>query len=277
MDVQIRLRELRKQIFGEGRHLEPARVADPAPIAIDSQAVKWRFWMLCAALVVSAGSGCSRPPLGEFCPDVAEGDLVITEIRGPQSGGDNRGQWFEVYNASDRPVDMRGLRIEFFDLQGGRVPPGRPILVRGEEVVVEPGEYITFGHHEPDRVPPFVDYTLIIDFFTVPTLDDDEVMTLLELGLEPEDFEDRTARDFEDSGRIDLIACDVLIDRLRYENLPREGTLSLDGSFEPDAEANDNAANFCVDNAEEQLEPGEPQIYFGLPGTPQEENVACAQ
>lgn len=231
--------------------------------------------MLCVAAAVAACAGCSRPPLGEICPDLGEGDLVITEIRGPQTGGDNRGQWIEVFNASDEAVDLRGLRLEFYDLQGKQPAPGRPMIVRTEEVLVEPGGYVTFGHHEPDRVPEFIDYSFITDYFTVPSLDSEEVETLLELGLEPEDFEDRAAKDLVSAGRIDLVACGELIDRVRYESLPSAGTLSLDGRLDPSAEDNDDAANFCIDDAEEDLEPGAPQLYIGLPGTPQEENRPC--
>ncbi len=230
---------------------------------------------VCAGLVVIASAGCSRPPLGQFCPDVAEGELVITEIRGPQTGGDNRGQWFEVYNASDRAVDLRGLRIELYNLQGALAPPARPILVRGEDVVVQPDEYVTFGHHDPAALPEFVNYSFITDYFTSPSLNEDEVLELLDLGLEPEDFGGRQPKDLERSGRIDLVACDALIDRVRYEDLPREGTLSFDGALRPDAVDNDELENFCTNEAEEELAPGEPRNFIGLPGSPQEENPAC--
>lgn len=237
----------------------------------------WALRKVCLGLVVVASAGCSRPPLGQFCPDVAQGELVITEIRGPQTGGDNRGQWFEVYNASERPVDLRGLRIEFYNLQGSPPAPGVPLLVRAEVMVAEPGEYVTFGHHDPLSLPEFVDYTFITDYFTPSTLTKDEEALLLELGLSPEDFGGRQPKDIERSGRIDLVACDVLIDRVRYENLPAEGTLSFDGDLEPDATDNDVPENFCTDEAEEELEPGEPRNFIGLPGSPKEENPACVK
>lgn len=230
---------------------------------------------MCVGLAIVASAGCSRPPLGEFCPDVSEGELVITEIRGPQTGGDNRGQWFEVYNATDRVLDLRGLRIEFYNLQGALPPPGRPVLVRAEDLVAEPGEYITFGHHDPLNLPEFVDYSFITDYFTTPTLTDEDEALLLEFGLSPEDLGGRQPKDIERSGRIDLVACDVLIDRVRYENLPAEGTLTFDGDLEPDAVDNDDLENFCTDEAEEELMPGEPRNFIGLPGSPKQENPAC--
>ncbi len=232
---------------------------------------------LCAGLVAIASAGCSRPPVGQFCPDVAEGELIITEIRGPQTGGDNRGQWFEVYNAAETAIDLRGLRVEFYNRQGSLAPPGRPILVRAEDFTIEPGTYVTFGNHDPLTQPGFVDYTFITDYFTTRAPDADEELALLELGLEPEDFTGRQPKDLERAGRIDLVACGQLIDRLRYETLPSEGSLILDGALEPDAEANDDASNLCVDDAQEELEPGEPRTFIGLPGTPQEENRRCVK
>lgn len=194
---------------------------------------------------------------------------MITEVRGPQTGGDNRGQWFEVYNASGSEVDLRGLRVEFFDLQGGRPEPKRPILMRANDLTVPPGGYVTLGNHDPNIQPEFVDYSFIVDYFT----DADEGDTD-DLGFGDDVV--RQPKDFLRAGRIDMSACGVLIDRLRYTDLPSQGTLSLDGSTEPDAEANDDPNNFCTNDAEEVLEPGEPRIYIGLPGTPQEENPPCS-
>lgn len=220
-------------------------------------------------MALVAVSGCSRPPLGEICPEAAEGELVITEIRGPQSGGDNRGQWFEVYNASDHAIDLRGLRVRFFNLQGE--PQGeRPILVRADELVVEPGAYATLGHHPPNTLPAFIDYTFIVDYFSAVEPEDDDG---LGFGEEPQ----RRPKDLVPAGRIELAACGEVIDSLRYEELPVMGTLSFDGDVAPTAEANDDPANLCVDDAEEELEPGAPQMFIGLPGSPGQENPPCVK
>jgi hypothetical protein len=63
-----------------------------------------------ASLLVLVAA-CVRDPLADGCPDLAEGDLVITEMRGPQSGSYR--QWIEVYNPSDAPIPAAGLRLEF--------------------------------------------------------------------------------------------------------------------------------------------------------------------
>ncbi len=226
--------------------------------------------MLCAGLAAIATAGCSRPPQGESCPDAAEGDLVITEIRGAQRGGDNRGQWFEVYNATEEPMELRGLRIEFFDAQGARSLADRPIVVRAESLIVDADAYVTFGHHDPGSIPAFIDYSFIVDYFSDAAPEDDDQE---DLGF-GEDFV-RRPRSLLKSGRIDISACGVLVDRLRYIDLPSEGSLSLDGDLDPSAQANDNAENLCVNADEEELEPGEPQLFIGLPGTPQVENPPC--
>ena len=59
-------------------------------------------------LGVALVAACTRAPLEVPCPDLRAGDLVISELRGEQSGTDTRGQWVELYNASglgEEPID----------------------------------------------------------------------------------------------------------------------------------------------------------------------------
>jgi len=56
-----------------------------------------------------AVGGCARAALP--CElELDAGDLVITEIRGPQDGVDSRGEWFELYNTTADSIDLYGLR-----------------------------------------------------------------------------------------------------------------------------------------------------------------------
>src|SRR5262249_61788322 len=84
-------------------------------------------------IIASLAAACARDPLPEACPDLAVGDLVISEIRGPQSGGsDTLGQWIEIYNASGHVVELQGLSLRMQHLDGsGDVT----ILVREERQV----------------------------------------------------------------------------------------------------------------------------------------------
>jgi hypothetical protein len=48
-----------------------------------------------------------------FTPPAAPGDIIITEIMpNPTAVGDPQGEWFEVYNKTDRDIDMNGWIIK---------------------------------------------------------------------------------------------------------------------------------------------------------------------
>ncbi len=229
---------------------------------------------LCALFLLSAAAAaCSRSAEPFDCPSVGAGDLVITEIRGPQQGGDTLGQWIELYNAGDSEVDLRGLRLAFINRQGVRVND-RPILVRALELSMAPGDYVTLGHHDPMPLPAYVDYTFITDYFSEPAdASGDTEDETGDLGFGP--VAERRPRDLLSAGRIEIEACGVLIDSFAYSELPSLGTLSLDGALDPDAEANDDPVNHCVDDAEPPPDPEMPVTGLGVPGTPQGANRSC--
>lgn len=191
---------------------------------------------------------CAREPEAFVCPDVAAGDLVITELRG---AGGTWGQWIELHAATDDSIDLRGLQVWMQRRSGGDFVR---IVVR-EPVVVDGGGFAVLGHHEPDEVPEFVDYSFFGDFFA--TSDDDPTP------LGP--------RGLHRSGVLQVMACGHEIDRVVYPTLPDEGTWSLDGSIAPDAEANDDPLYWCVD----AFDPGTANEGIGLPGTPGAINRAC--
>lgn len=199
---------------------------------------------LTAALL--AAVACVRPPLADDCPALAAGDLVISELRGPQSGSYR--QWIELYNPTDAPVPARGLRLEFTQLDG--TSPVAFVL-RDEDLAIEPGDYLVVGGGPPDDFP-YIDYDYTPDFHSSTNVD--------------------APRDLYGAATLDLISCGVVLDHLVYMGLPSEGTLSLDGSAPPDAAANDDSREgWCANTS-----PGEgPQTGIGLNGTPGEANPPC--
>lgn len=186
-------------------------------------------------IIASLAAACARDPLPEACPDLAAGDLVISEIRGPQSGGtDTLGQWIEIYNASGHVVDLQGLTLRMQHLDGsGDVS----ILVRAEREVGIAG-YATLGRFAAGSEPAYVTYGFLDDF----------------------------SSNLYSSGAVDVRACEALIDRTSYRSLPTAGTLALDGTGDPDATDNDDAASWCTDAS-----------GVNHPGTPQERNPPCGQ
>jgi hypothetical protein len=64
---------------------------------------------------------------------LAEGGLVITEImRDPEAVFDDLGEWFEIFNPGEQPVDLRGLEVSDDDSDGFTVT---------EHFVVESGAW----------------------------------------------------------------------------------------------------------------------------------------
>lgn len=190
-------------------------------------------------LVALCGVACVRDPLDVPCPYLDPGDLVVTEIHGPQTGEDRYGEWIEVFNSSDKTVDLSGLAVRFIKLDGSS---SAKLLVRNS-VPLESGAYGTLGRYFAGTEPDFINYG----------------------------YSDDLDGKIYDTGAIELSSCGVVLDVAVYRNLPSRGSMALSGDVSPpDAEANDDERNWCrdtrVDDDTEQ---------FGIRGTPQEENPAC--
>jgi len=166
-----------------------------------------------AAAVIVLLAGCTRDPAEELCPDIAAGDLVVTEIRGDQSPADLVGPWIELFNASGRPIDLLGIRARFHDAKGNE----DVALVRRSVSAVAAG-YVVLGKADDSALPPKVDYGFALDFHDDP-------------------FPDGVTG-------IDVYSCATLIDKVTYDSLPGTGSYSLGGT--PSADANDIKTRWCT-------------------------------
>lgn len=167
------------------------------------------------AALAAAVVGCVRDPAAAICPEVAAGDLVITEVRGRQSGTDTLGAWVELYNATARTIDLEGTRVLFRKLDGS---VSVPALIR-RSLPVPPGAYVVLGQFPDDAGRPgHVDYGLGADY---------QVGWLT-------------------AAAIDVQACGETIDRAVYDSLPSQGTYAL-GAAPPSAAANDQPSAWCTD------------------------------
>ncbi len=208
------------------------------------------LWWLSLGLL-----GCSIQATKHICPNLAAGELVVTEMRGVQQGADSFGQWIELYDArtTGEPLNLRGLQLH---LSAGDLTKEFRIIVRGD-LESAPGDFIVLSNDEPSQpLPAFVDYSFFSDFFSVQTLEDDNGVAIREVV---------TPAVLKGKGILSVVACsDEPIDTLVFPNLPTEGTWALQG--EPSSERNDHDDNFRVDDCAGRL-PG-----FGLSGTPGEAN-----
>ena len=177
-------------------------------------------------LALFALAACARDPAAAECPDLAPGDLVVTEIRGPQSGDDTLGVWIELYSV--KAVDLSGTKIRFRKKDGSSETD---VLVR-RSLPVDAGHYVTLGLFDDTTKPAYVDYGMASDYH----------------------------ESFLSAAAVDVEACGVRIDRAVYDVLPTMGTFSLDGTSPPSAEANDLPANWCTDaTMDGATYPGTPQ------------------
>lgn len=198
------------------------------------------------AAAFASTTSCVREPLSSACPELAPGDLVVTEIRGKQTGSYR--QWIEIHNASDATVPVGGLRVILTQLDGVGT---QTFLVRDEALELPPGGYLVLGGGDPAALD-YIDYDYTPDLHSPSN--------------------PSQPRDLYTGATLELHACEVLVDKLIFRGLPSPGTLALDGSVPPDAAANDDSrSGWCVDDR-----PSEgPQTQIGIRGTPGEPNPPC--
>lgn len=164
-------------------------------------------------LALASSAGCVRDTVGE-CADVSPGELVITELRGPQTADELTPPFVEIYNASSHAIDLEALKLRYRTIDGGT---DIPVIIR-RPVSVAATSYAVLGLVPDDgELPSYVDYGFSGDF---------------KQGYLP-------------AAAIDLLACDTLIDRVVYRSLPKDGTYSL-AATPPAADVNDDEAAWCT-------------------------------
>jgi hypothetical protein len=166
-----------------------------------------------------AALGCAAEYEAEVCPTVRVGDLVVTELRGP--GADLDRDWIELANVSGGALDLRGLHLRLRNLDGS----GEDTIIVRRALPVAAGDAVVLGGYDQRAQPAHIDYGWQPDFTTASG----SVVA---------------SKHLPEGGVLDVLACDVLIDRVQWPSLPSDGTRSL-GLTPPDAAGNDNAAAWC--------------------------------
>jgi hypothetical protein len=198
-------------------------------------------WLSALSGAVCVLSACVRDPLSGSCPDIAEGELVVTEVS--LGDGDSVHGWIEVFNASDRELPLGELRVTMTPLTG-EADKARSFLVRDGELAVAAGAYAVLGQGNP-KFYDFIDY----------------------------DFVDDQGDALEVSASVELRACDTVVDVAAYRDLAPGASLALAGDAAPDPDANDDsAAGWCVDASIHQSAPDKQSTR----GTPGEANPPCS-
>jgi hypothetical protein len=178
---------------------------------------------------------CARDPEEALCPDIEVGDLIVTEVRGPQTPEDAaNGEWIELFNASARSIDLRGITVRFRKKDGSSEVR---VIVR-EATTVAAGEYVVLGLFLNTMRPAHVNYGFATDF----------------------------NEDWLGAAAIDVESCGTRIDRSIYDSLPKLGSYSFTGAMAPETNANDDLRNWCTNAAASGAV---------FPGSPQQANPPC--
>ncbi len=175
------------------------------------------------ALVSSfALAACGPSDKEGGCKDkLLAGDLVITEVfadfQAPTggTGGDEGKEWFEIYNASDRPVELEGLTITHGRPMGGTTAPKSHTMTA---ITIAPGQYLTLGNSTKDLLPAYIDYGYsndLGDFFNT------------------------------DGGKLDLTCGDTVIDSAEYQMIKPGHSREFTAAQPPDYTLNDDQVNWC--------------------------------
>ena len=162
-------------------------------------------------------TGCEREPLPLLCPDLQPGDLVLSEVRGNQSGGDKYDQWLELYNASGSTIALEGVHINMIQLDGDGP---QDITIRSPELTVEAGDYVVLGRYG------WLDAVYRQDYGYRSDLDSN----------------------LHQDAAVTISSCGTVIDQAVYKDLPSAGTRIVDGASVPDASRNDlDSPAWCID------------------------------
>lgn len=190
-----------------------------------------------SALLVSALVGCGPGSGSGDCEEsLLPGDLVITEVfadaKAPPggSGTDDGKEWFEIFNNTDNPVELKGMTVTHSRPDGSRAKSHTM-----KAVTIAPGQYFTLGNSADDLLPAYIDYGFAAD-----------------LG----DFFN------SDGGQLKISCGSSEIDGAIYESVKEGRSRQLTSAQPPDYQLNDVATNWC-EAKDTEFE----TANFGTPGT----------
>jgi hypothetical protein len=179
---------------------------------------------------------------GNVCKGIVPGDLVITEVFADyvapsgQSGADAGQEWFELYNAGTKPVDVSGLTL-LHSRPDGSKENSHVVATDRNEITLIPGAYLVVGNLDP-AVPldgsPWVTYAY-----------GNDLGELYNSG----------------GGKLTLRCGSTEVDVANYDGIKPGKSRQFDGSTEPEYQINDNLERWCESSNNEFAAGG-----FGTPG-----------
>lgn len=189
--------------------------------------------------LLPALAGCVREPVERLCPEVAAGELVVSELRAGKRGSAEV-SWIELWNGGAQEIDLLGAAVRWRRLDGGAE---QRALVR-RSVPVAPGAHVVLGQVVDEARPAWLAYGFAAD----------------------------APAPFYAAAAVEVESCERLVDRMTYAQLPARGSLAL-GDEARSALGNDAAAAWCADasagpppGGDDGGRGGESEDLVGTPG-----------
>jgi uncharacterized Zn-binding protein involved in type VI secretion len=166
------------------------------------------------AVLVLLGACEEAPVSARMCEaGIVAGDLVITEVFADPAGADEGREWFELFNATGRAVELSGVTITSSKADGSRA---RTHVIAAASVAAD--GYLVLGNALPELAPAHVGHgygTELGELFN------------------------------GEGGKLSLSCGGMEIDSVRYERVRSGRARAFDGGVAPDALANDEAPRWC--------------------------------
>lgn len=185
-----------------------------------------------ALSLLATVAACGPGTTSKECSGVLPGDLVITEVFADAVGPDEGREWLELYNTSDRPIELEGATLTVTKADGSGAKSAQL-----EGITIAPGQYFTLGNAAPELTPPYIDYGYANALGDMPN---------------------------SNGGQIALRCGDALIDEAKYDMVKGGHSRQLSAAVPPDYTRNDDLANWC--------EATESEFSDGAFGTPGQDN-----
>ncbi|MGI5864310.1 MAG: lamin tail domain-containing protein [Myxococcales bacterium] len=194
------------------------------------------FLAIAASGLYACGPDGTTETPDSACKDFVAGDLVITEFMADAEGSDTGKEWIEIYNATKKEVDLKGLTLVAARPDGSREK--RHTIAEGK---IKPAGYFVLGDSVEKPLPAHIDYS----------------------------YGDGLGALGNESGLIAIRCGTVKIDEVKYTTPVKPGASRLlSGSIPvPDSAVNDLEENFCDATIEN---------VPGILGSPGAANEACA-
>ena len=191
------------------------------------------------AVVLGCAPGMPARP-DQVCQNVVAGDLVVTEFMADPAGIDTGKQYIEIYNTTDRVIDLSGLSLFQSLADGSRL---NSIALYDAQIAAH--AYFVLGDTGTDANarPAFINYG----------------------------YGSALGALRHENGRLGLRCAAAVITDVTYTQVTAGHSRELDGSTAPNATLNHDGSNWC--DATEPLSSLEPEgENYGSPGTA---NSAC--